>query len=103
LTTLVLGWWGVISFIITPFLILNNLIRYLLCLGMEPVPPGAERPRLTEDAVKRLNPHAQSLFERLNAGEKLPDVAREIAERAIVTPGQVMLYAQAVSQAQSAK
>ena len=28
LKTLLLGWWGVISFIITPFILLNNIIRY---------------------------------------------------------------------------
>ncbi len=28
LKTLLLGWWGVISFIITPFILLNNVIRY---------------------------------------------------------------------------
>ena len=28
LKTLFLGWWGVISFIITPFILLNNIIRY---------------------------------------------------------------------------
>lgn len=26
--TLVLGWWGIISFIVTPFILLNNIIRY---------------------------------------------------------------------------
>jgi hypothetical protein len=38
LTTLVLGWWGVISFIVTPFILLNNIGRYLFCLGMTPPP-----------------------------------------------------------------
>ncbi len=33
-----LGWWGVISFIVTPFFILNNVIRYLGSLGMESNP-----------------------------------------------------------------
>jgi hypothetical protein len=32
--TLVAGWWGLISFIITPFFLLNNIIRYIGCLGM---------------------------------------------------------------------
>jgi hypothetical protein len=35
---LLLGWWGVISFLLNPFFILNNVIRYLGCLGMKP--PG---------------------------------------------------------------
>lgn len=32
--TLILGWWGVISFVCTPFILLNNVVRYLSCLGM---------------------------------------------------------------------
>ncbi len=34
LTTFVLGWWGMISAIITPFLLIANLIVYLRSLGM---------------------------------------------------------------------
>jgi hypothetical protein len=34
-TCLFLGWWGIISFIINPFFILNNVVRYLCCLGMK--------------------------------------------------------------------
>lgn len=34
LTTLVLGWWGVISFFITWFVLANNVIRYLGTLGL---------------------------------------------------------------------
>jgi hypothetical protein len=29
LTTLFLGWWGVISFVVTPFILLNNIFQYL--------------------------------------------------------------------------
>lgn len=29
LTTLVLGWWGAISFFVTPYYILNNIIYYI--------------------------------------------------------------------------
>jgi len=36
--TTFLGWWGMISFILTPFLLLNNVIRYLFCLGLKPAP-----------------------------------------------------------------
>ena len=34
LTSLFLGWWGVISFCVTPFILLNNVIRYLMALGL---------------------------------------------------------------------
>jgi hypothetical protein len=29
LTTLFLGWWGAISFIVTPFILINNVYHYL--------------------------------------------------------------------------
>jgi hypothetical protein len=35
LTTLFLGWWGTISFFVTPFYLLGNLISYLPTIGME--------------------------------------------------------------------
>jgi hypothetical protein len=35
LVTLFLGWWGVISFIITPFILINNLFVFLSSLGMQ--------------------------------------------------------------------
>ena len=31
------GWWGMISFLINPFFIVNNVVRYGFCLGMKPV------------------------------------------------------------------
>jgi hypothetical protein len=34
LTTLILGWWGVISFIVTPIYLINNTARYIGSLGM---------------------------------------------------------------------
>jgi hypothetical protein len=34
LVTLLLGWWGVISFIVTPIIILNNVIHYIGSLGL---------------------------------------------------------------------
>lgn len=33
--TMLFGWWGVISFLITPFLLINNFLRYLSSLTME--------------------------------------------------------------------
>src|SRR5262249_4290602 len=51
--SLFFGWWGVISFFLNPFFILNNVIRYLGCLGMKspaqnaPLREGAEDARPT--------------------------------------------------------
>ena len=33
-TTLFLGWWGLISFIVTPFVLVNNVVRYLAALNL---------------------------------------------------------------------
>jgi hypothetical protein len=34
LTTLILGWWGTISFFITPLILVNNCVRFLLAAGL---------------------------------------------------------------------
>jgi len=50
LTTLFLGWWGVISFFVTLFILPNNVIRYLLTLGLPaagPTIPLAASPHLS--------------------------------------------------------
>jgi hypothetical protein len=36
--TMLLGWWGVISFIVTPFILLNNLLRFIFTLGLQEPP-----------------------------------------------------------------
>jgi hypothetical protein len=99
--TFFLGWWGTISLIITPFLIINNVGRYLFCLGMTPVAPGALPPTLNGAVFEQIKPHAQELFQRLNQNEDFEAVVVQIAERAGVTPGQVVLFVQAVAQSQA--
>jgi hypothetical protein len=91
-----LGWWGMISLVVTPFFIINNTVRYLGCLGMESPHPGAAPPQLTDDACQRLQPLVQEIFGRLNAQEPLERVCQDIAFRTGVTPGQVSLYVAAV-------
>lgn len=97
--TAILGWWGIISFIVTPFILLNNIVRYLGTLGLQPPRVGAASPRLTESAVTKIQPYTREIVERVNAGEKLEQVAQSVALRAGVTTGQVMLYAVALAQA----
>jgi len=102
LTTLVLGWWGVISFIVTPCFLLNNIVRYVFCLGMEPVPPGAVSPELTEQVVERLQPLTDKLIDQLNAREDFERVVENIAFESGVTKGQVALYVRALIAASEA-
>ncbi len=99
-TTLFLGWWGTISLFVTPFFLLNNIGRYLFCLGMPAVPEGATPPELTEEAVERIKPHASDMFSRLNAGDDFGEVTLLTAEKAGVSPGQVVMFVRAVIEAQ---
>lgn len=98
-TTLVLGWWGTISLIVTPIFLVNNIGRYLTCLTMPKVPEGAAPEPFTEKTAEKLAPYRLELFKRLNAGEKFPTIAASIATRAGVTPRQVAAYAQAIMNA----
>ena len=100
-TTLVLGWWGLISLIVTPIFLVNNVVRYLLSLGMPSVPPGASPPTLTPEAVERIKPYYADLVARLNGGEPLFTAASAIAGPARVTPGQVVLFVQTAARAQA--
>lgn len=103
MTTLLLGWWGMISFFLTPIFLLNNLGRYLTCLGMHGTPPGAAPPVLNKAVVDQIEPHADDLYRRLNAGEDFSETVATIATLSDVSPGQVMLYLDAMAQAQARK
>ena len=96
LTTLFLGWWGIISVMATPVVLLIDIANYFRAWGLPPVPAGATAPQLSNDAVARLQPLTSELVQRLNRGEKLPGVAADIGARAAVTPGQVVRYVQAL-------
>lgn len=41
LTTFFLGWWGVISLVMTPFILINNLYYYFSSLGLASAHVGA--------------------------------------------------------------
>jgi len=101
-TTFFLGWWGAHSMIITPFLLLNNMGRYLFCLPMEPVPPAARPPELSDRDVEVLEPYAKEIFERLEKNEDFASIATDVSRLAGVTPGQVAIYVQAIINSQPA-
>lgn len=91
-TTAAIGWLGTISLILAPCFVLNNIIRYLSSLTMPRVPAGAMPPVVTDDVARRITPHLDAIFARLNAGEKLTDVCRAEAPRLGVTPGQILKF-----------
>jgi hypothetical protein len=99
LTTLFLGWWGVLSFILTPIFLINNIFYFIKTRKLAPVPLAARKPTLTEGDIERIKPHAQDIILRLNANEDLDDVSKDVAMRAGVTPGQVAIFVIALAQA----
>ena len=99
LTSLVAGWWGIISFFTNIFFIFSNVGQYLACLGM-PAPAAAPRvaqawqPELAPFAAERIERHKDDILASLQAGERLETVCERISDRANVSPGQVRLYLQ---------
>lgn len=93
---LTLGWWGIISLILTPIFVIINLCYYIPCLTMAPPAPNAAPPQLTDDFFQRIAGHNDYLFQRLQQGENLQHLSQDVAMRAGVTPGQVALYVRAM-------
>lgn len=101
LITAVAGWWGLISFFLTPIFLANNVFRFCSTLGMTrdaalPARAAAsEHPTLslTPEARARLEPFTGEVRERLVAGEELDDVAGAVARKAGVSAIQAELFA----------
>jgi hypothetical protein len=102
LITAVAGWWGLISFFLTPIFLANNVFRFCTTLGMTrdggSLPARAspsEHPTLslTSEARARLDPFAGEVRQRLGAGEELDDVAGAVARKAGVSAVQAELFA----------
>jgi hypothetical protein len=85
LVTLFAGWWGVISFLFTPFILINNVVRFVGSLGLPEPDPRAL-------SVFAVEPFGQEIAYRLNRGEGLEDVAALIAPRASVRPKDVLAF-----------
>jgi hypothetical protein len=93
LINLLAGWWGVISFVLTPFLIVANIIQYTATRSLAAVPWDARAPELDERALRWLKPHEPDIRARLRNGERMEQLAPAISALAGVSPGQVQLYA----------
>src|SRR5262249_55872377 len=53
LATLCFGWWSCLSFVLTPFVLLHNVVRYAFCLGMPPVPQEKILPQTVAGKTER--------------------------------------------------
>jgi hypothetical protein len=93
LLTAVGGWWGIVTLLLTPVVLLANVFQYVVCcLKLKPVPAGAAPPQLTPQAIQRLRPFARGIGADLKKGIKPAQIAFRLAPAAKVTPGQVMLF-----------
>jgi hypothetical protein len=90
-TNLTLGWWGMISVVVTPIFTVNNIVRYIGCATLKPPPTGAEAPQLSPEAAAKLQPFVSQLLARLNRGEPQGQVIMTIARSAQVQPTDVAL------------
>lgn len=95
-TTFLLGWWGTISFIITPFILMNNFFRYLFCLGMTAVPPEAQYLRMSAGVLDQIEPYGEELFRRIAAGEDTHAVLHDVSNRSGVPMPLIAIFMQEV-------
>jgi hypothetical protein len=95
LASLALGWWGFISLMANPLIILNNVFRYIPCLFMPRAPRAETIP--AGDFAGLLRPHVQAIRTRLDAGVGLLQVAQETADAAGLAVEDVLPYVLAVS------
>jgi hypothetical protein len=100
-TTLVAGWWGTISFIVTPFMILNNLTYFAMSLGMTPPLRGAATAELDDATIARLSPHVPEIVKKLKLGGNFLSTVREAATTAAASPEQVVRYLQVLVNSKS--
>jgi len=96
LITLVFGWRGMISIIVTPFFLINNVARFLGTRSMKSgASLAAATPHptlsLTPAARARLAPFREEIQERLAAGEPEVSVSESVARKAGVSAQQAEL------------
>jgi hypothetical protein len=86
--TFFLGWWGTISFFVTPVFLIANLFNFLRTASL-PRATNGSKPHVDEAVVASIAPYMGMIAERVATGADISDVSREIAPQAKVTPGQV--------------
>jgi hypothetical protein len=103
--TLLTGWWGMISLILNPFLILNNVIRSLGSLGLADSGEGAlpvqpvGRPSgnvPSQPGPSALGSYRQDVAMRLRGGQSTQEIVTYLAPRAGVTPAAAQQFVESV-------
>ena len=96
LTSLVAGWWGIISFFTNIHFILGNISTYIQCLSM---PTGGGSPKdlkgrddSTSFSTERMAQFKDEIAQLLAAGEPTAAVCEKIARRANVPESDILGY-----------
>ncbi len=97
-TTLVLGWWGIISLFVTPYVLIANIMGYLQRdrTAGKPTGPWIDR-RIPQDIRDALAAHEEWAFTRLNAPNRkatAQGIGDTLARNAGVSRIYAMLYLQ---------
>jgi len=94
LTTFLLGWWGLISFFLTPAFIISNLLTKI---QVRKSPGSLQRhptSTLSDEALAKLRPFREEILDRIHFKERLNVIVPSIASRARVTIPEVDRYIQ---------
>ncbi len=94
LTTLVLGWWGAISFFLTPGVIISNIWNKLQIRKSPESMWRQAAPVLSDEALAKLRPFREEILDRIHFKERLDMIVPSIASRASVTTAEVDRYIQ---------
>ena len=95
--TLVAGWWGIISFFVTPFVLISNTADYLGRDKSATQPTGEfiDSSRVPKRVRDALAPHTQWAIEQLNVPDRRASslgIASQLAEKAGVSRIYTMMY-----------
>ena len=103
LRNLTLGWWGTISFFVTWYFLVNNVITYVLARSEL----GKSRRKVApvrsiaggEEARERLVPFEHNVRMRLRTGETAEEVARDLARFHGVEPAAAQSFVDGLREA----
>jgi hypothetical protein len=97
LVTFFFGWWGLVSFFLTPIVLVNNLILLCRSFGLHPKRPDAVRPKLFQSQINLLEKIRDRLRQRLAAGENEEALSLELSRDSGVTPAQAFMLVSSVA------
>jgi hypothetical protein len=92
LTTLVFGWWGIISFFVTPVVIVMNIISYRAVFLSPPYPTTDPPLALSSSLLSSLEPYRDEMFARLLKGEPMGQISEDIGRRTGASPAEVRAF-----------